>query len=290
VHSEKRETAQNLEHNRAKLRLLDEADPLLIAVGISTSAGRVKPSRFDKYRQIEEFMRIFATTVQKAVEQGHLAQPTDNRPLRIVDLGCGHAYLTFAVQAWAERVQGWPVHIVGIDRRESSVARNTELARQLGIAHMKFVAADIENAPAFVNDDVDVVLALHACDTATDDALVWAIRRRAKVILAAPCCHHDLQKQHETSPSPYSLVTRYDFLSEKFLDVMTDAIRAAALRQQGFRVDVIEFVAGEHTPRNTMIRAINTGAAPDAQVSEELAELLRSWHIAPAIIERLERE
>ena len=127
---------------------------------------------------------------------------------------------------------------------------------------------------------MSVVLALHACDTATDDALAWAVRRQAGVVLAAPCCHHNVQAQLHSAPEPYGLLMRFDVLKERFGDVLTDALRAAVLRQQGYRVDVIEFIGGEHTARNILIRAVHTGAEPSAEVETSMRAILGDWEIS----------
>lgn len=291
IHEERREGTADLNHDRAKRRLLDPADPFLIAVGISDERGKIKPSKNDKYRQIDEFVRIVAASVERAVASGRLPMPETGQPLRVVDLGCGYAYLTFAVASWAERIKGWPIEVFGVDRRPESVVRNQLLAEELGASSMTFIASDIADSEVPGDHPVGVVLALHACDTATDDALAWAIQRRAPLVLAAPCCHHDLQRQISKvePPSPYGSLTRHDLLRERFADVATDALRAAILRQHGYRVDVLEFVGGEHTPRNVLIRAVRTDAPPSVEVDEELKDFSTQWGVTPALTHRLTR-
>ena len=282
-----RDAEQDLGHDRQKPRLLDPADPLLVATGVSTTTGQVKARWADKYRQVEDFLRIASTTLEKAVAAGHIKTPTQQKPLRVVDLGCGHAYLTFALQAWLERAQGWPALITGVDIKAESMQRNRDLAAQLGIDNMDFRASTI--AEFSCDPGFDVVLALHACDTATDDALAWAVRAQAPVVLSVPCCHHDIQSQMATTtPDPYGIITKHGILNERLGDVITDAIRAAVLREHGYRVDVIEFVAAEHTPRNVMIRAVRTGAKPDSETSAQLVQLLDQWHLAPAFMRLLD--
>ena len=138
----------------------------------------------------------------------------------------------------------------------------------------------------------DVVVALHACDTATDDALARAVRWASPVVLAAPCCHHDLQAQiaASESPSPYGLVTRHGLLRERFVDVLTDSVRASLLRAVGYRVDTVEFVSDEHTNRNLMIRGVRTGAAPSFADLADYDELVAQWHVAPALADRITDE
>jgi hypothetical protein len=135
----------------------------------------------------------------------------------------------------------------------------------------------------------DVVLALHACDTATDDALARAVRWQASVVLAAPCCHHDVaaQLRRAPTPAPYAELTRHGILRERLADTLTDAVRASLMRQSGYRVDVVEFVPSEHTPRNTLLRAVRTGAAPSERLREEYDDLTRTWGVHPKLAELL---
>jgi SAM-dependent methyltransferase len=271
-------------HDRSKRRLLDPADPVLQAIGISDHRGQVKPSRNAKYRQVEEFLRILEATVGSALAAGQLPVPGTRAPLRVVDLGCGNAYLTFAAFAYLTRVRGLPVRMIGVDVRAQSRRHNENLAAELGFAQeLTFVEGTI--AEADPGERPDVVLALHACDTATDEALARAVRWRAPVVLAAPCCHHDLQRQLRGAepPGPYRLVLQHGILRERLADVLTDTLRAALLRRHGYRVDVVEFVASRHTPRNVLLRAVHTGAAAGAEVEDEYAGLLDQWGVRPAL-------
>lgn len=275
-------------HDRKKPRLLPEDAPALVALGISDHEGRVKPSRQAKYRQVDEFLRSLASVVDEASGAGRLRTPTAGEPLRIVDLGCGNAYLTFAAHAYLAGVRGLPVRLLGIDRQPQLVARNNEIARALGIDdEVAFEAGDIGSAE--LADRPDVVLALHACDTATDDALARAVTWEAPLVLAAPCCHHDIASQlrRTPTPAPYTLLTRNGILRERFADTLTDAMRASVLRLLGYRVDVIDFVDSKHTPRNTLIRAVRTGAAPPAEARAELDEVATTWGLHPRLAELL---
>jgi SAM-dependent methyltransferase len=275
-------------HDRTKARLLPEDDPVLVELGISDQQGRVKPSRRAKYRQVEEFVRELQAAIDDAIASG-LLRPTESDPLRIVDLGCGNAYLTFAAHAWLTRVRGLPVRLVGIDVKEQSLRHNTEVARRLGVEdEVSFVQAGIGDAR--LDEPPHVVLALHACDTATDDALARAVEWHAPLVLAAPCCHKDISRQlrEHPAPEPYSLLTRDGILRERFADTLTDALRAALLRTRGYRVEVVEFVGSEHTPRNTLIRALATGARA-GRAEEEYAELTDTWQVTPKLAELLGR-
>jgi SAM-dependent methyltransferase len=206
----------------------------------------------------------------------------------VVDLGCGNAYLTFAAHRYLTHVRGLPVHTTGIDVKAQSREHNTAVAAGLGLEDsMTFLQGDIGTAELAAHPDV--VLALHACDTATDDALARAVTWDAPVVLAAPCCHHDVaaQLRRAPTPAPYSLLTRNGILRERFADTLTDAMRAAVLRTVGYRVDVIDFVDSKHTPRNTLLRAVRTGAAGSEQVRGELDELTRTWSVQPRLAELL---
>lgn len=287
VHLEKSVLQQNLEHDRAKARLLDPTDPFLRSVGISDSAGNIKPSRQDKYKQVEEFLRLLAPTITSAIEAGHIKAPTKEKPLSIVDLGCGHAYLTFAAHQYLLS-QGFFVKVVGVDVRQESRNRNTAIAKELGISStIEFRAEEIKSSAI---DYVDVAIALHACDTATDDAIAWAAQNGAKVLLVAPCCHHDLQSQIKQSPEPWGLLTKHGLMKERLADLLTDALRAQILKIIGYRTDVIEFVGGEHTPRNTMIRAVKTGVKPELSDVHSYQEMVALWNVKPVLSELLESE
>lgn len=267
-------------HDRDKQRLLAEDDPVLVALGISDAQGRIKPTRQAKYRQVEEFLRLLDSSITDALAKGQLRQPTDADPLRIVDLGCGNAYLTFAAQRYLSLERALPVRVTGVDVKQQSADHNTGVGALLGI-DADFVVGTIGDAT--LPQPPDVVLALHACDTATDDALARAVEWGAGLVLAAPCCHHDIASQLRTAttPAPYGMLTRHGILRERFADTLTDALRAAILRSLGYRVDVVEFVESAHTPRNTMLRATRTGTGDSPR--EEYDELVATWGVTPKL-------
>ncbi|GAB3857551.1 SAM-dependent methyltransferase [Micromonospora andamanensis] len=254
-------------HDRAKEYLLDPGDPLFAAIGGSAA----------KRRQVDAFLRALAATLPD-----DLAGQLD-RPLRVVDLGCGNAYLTFAAYRYLSR-SGLDVELIGVDVRDDQRRRNTELAERLGWAdRVRFVAGTI--ADAAVGPPPDLVLALHACDTATDEALARAVGWHARWVLAAPCCHHDTaaQLRNRPTPAPYDLLTRQGILRERFADVLTDALRAGLLRLHGYRAEVVEFVDSAHTPRNLLIRARRTGADPTAAQRAEYRDLVAEWQLTPRL-------
>ena len=286
IHRESSKREQDLSHDRTKIRLLDGSDPFLIAVGISDAKGHVKPSKMDKYKQVEEFLRLLMPTLTAAISAGHIHQPTEGNPLTIVDLGCGHAYLTFAAHQYL-RGQGMAVKVIGIDIRTAARDRNNEIARQLGIEKtIEFRAEEIADTTL---KSADISIALHACDTATDDAIAWSINSDAKLTLIAPCCHHDIQAQMNEIPEPWSLLTRNGIMKERLGDLLTDALRMQIMKLRGYRVEAIEFIGGEHTPRNLMIRAVKTGAAPDAAEERKYDEMLALWKVKPALASLLNR-
>ena len=280
IHRDTTARAQELSHDRSKSRLLDSSDPYLIAIGISDKDGKVKPSKSDKYKQVEEFLRLLVPTLASAIKAGHISQPTDAQPLTIVDLGCGHAYLTFAVHQYL-RSQGMAVNVIGIDVRTTARDRNNEIARQLGISStIEFRAEEIADTTLTT---ADIAIALHACDTATDDAIAWAINSDAKLALIAPCCHHDIQAQMNEVPEPWSILTRNGIMKERLGDLLTDALRMQIMKLRGYRVEAIEFIGGEHTPRNLMIRAVKTGAEADASEKQRYDQMLALWKVKPAL-------
>ena len=284
VHTEKRQSEQNLSHDKKKDRLLDSNDPFLREVGIADAKGVIKPSRQDKYKQVEEFLRLLSPALNAAIEAGQIHKPTMENPLRITDLGCGHAYLTFAAHQFLIKT-GLPVIVTGIDVRPDSRDRNNSIAEKLGITEtIKFKAEEISKT---TSDRADIAIALHACDTATDDAIAWAVNGGAKLLLIAPCCHHDIQKQIDSAPEPWGALTKFGLMKERLGDILTDSFRAQLLRIVGYRVEVIEFVGGEHTPRNLMIRAVKTGAKPEQLDIDRYLDITAQWGVSPALEKKL---
>ena len=284
VHTEKRTSEQNLAHDKKKDRLLDSNDPFLREVGIADAKGVIKPSRQDKYKQVEEFLRLLSPALNAAIDAGQIHKPTTTQPLRITDLGCGHAYLTFAAHQFLMN-SGIPVVVTGIDVRTESRDRNNAIAQKLGITKtISFKAEEISKTTA---EAADIAIALHACDTATDDAIAWAVNGGAKLLLIAPCCHHDIQKQIDTAPEPWGALTKFGLMKERLGDLLTDSFRAQLLRLVGYRVEVIEFIGGEHTPRNLMIRAVKTDAKPEQLDIDRYLEITAQWGVKPALEKKL---
>ena len=268
---------RDLTHDRQKQRLLPEDNRIFALLGMHDGHKRIKPSKMDKYRQVEEFLRLLKPTLDNEVGT--------QSEISIVDLGCGHAYLTFAVQEYLNSATQ-KVKVLGVDEREESKRHNDQIANSLG-ADAQFLVSKIADTPS---QDVDIAIALHACDTATDDSIAWAVKNLAKVIMLAPCCHHDLQAQVDLVPEPWSLLTRHGVVSERLIDLMTDSLRAQILKLLGYRVDIVEFIGGEHTPRNIMIRAVKTGVKVDPAEVDRYQAMLADWKIAPHLAELLKSE
>jgi SAM-dependent methyltransferase len=275
-------------HDRAKRRHLDESDPLFAALGMTAADGSLKPSRRAKFRQVQDLLNVLDPVVAEAVARGPGAALSSGRPLRVVDLGCGNAYLTFAAFRYLTEVKQVPTRVTGVDLSARARAHNDDVAAKLAVSgRIDFVAGTIVDVE--LPEHPDLVLALHACDTATDDALARAVRWKARVIIAAPCCHHDLQRQLAANPprDPHRLITRHGILSQRLADVLTDALRAAVLRLVGYRVEVMEFVDSRHTPRNALIRAVRTGAPPDPATLDDYRSLCSQWQVRPAAADLL---
>ncbi len=268
---------RDLTHDRQKQRLLPEDNRIFALLGMHDGHKRIKPSKMDKYRQVEEFLRLLKPTLDNEVGA--------QSEISIIDLGCGHAYLTFAIQEYLNSATQ-KVKVLGVDEREESKRHNDQIANLLG-ADAQFLVSKIADTPA---QAVDIAIALHACDTATDDSIAWAVKNSAKVIMLAPCCHHDLQAQIDLVPEPWSLLTRHGVVSERLIDLMTDSLRAQILKLLGYRVDIVEFIGGEHTPRNIMIRAVKTEVKVDPAEVDRYQAMLADWSIAPHLAELLKSE
>ena len=268
---------RELSHDRQKQRILPESNQVFKALEMSDLLGRIKPSKMDKYKQVDEFLRLISQTLATDL--------TNQDQISVVDLGCGHAYLTFAVQEFLkDKYQ--KVSILGVDERADSKEHNEKIAGKLRV-EAKFIAAKIADTP---NQAVDIAIALHACDTATDDALYWAVKNNAKVIMAAPCCMHELQTQIKEAPEPWGLLTKYGLVKERLVDLITDSLRAQVLKLLGYRVDIVEFIGGEHTARNILIRAVKTDAQATGIEKLRYEQMLTQWQIKPYLATLLKDE
>ena len=248
---------------------------MLEAMGILTRDGRVRPTMRAKYTQINEFLKLLAHVLDDAELR------TMGREVSILDCGCGASYLTLAVHHYLKDVLDIPARVLGVDVNEEVIRKSVERSEGLGEG-LSFACGRIGAADA----QPDVVLALHACDTATDDAIAQAIRSEARVLLSVPCCHHNLNDQLRAEGPAEALrpLLRHGILRQRTADLVTDAFRAVALRIMGYQTDVLEFISPEHTARNLMIRAVR-GCRRSARAAfvREYLELCRFWGVAPYI-------
>jgi len=249
----------------------DRPDPFLQTIGIMGADGRVKTSMQGKFSQINEFLKLMN-------HSGEL-KGFDHSPVNILDCGCGSSYLTFAAYHYLNNLRGITASLTGIDSNATLIDKSIAHSQALGLNDTCFYTTAIAD---YVPDvPPDIVIALHACDTATDDALALGIRRGAGLILAVPCCHHHLHRQMQ-AVEPFQPVLRHGILKQRMADILTDTFRALILRIMGYKTDVIEFISSEHTDRNLMIRAARRWAAPgDPAFAREYRALKTFWGVTP---------
>jgi hypothetical protein len=262
-------------HNRLKNVPLPEgqSDRLLEVMGILTRDSQVRPRMRSKYTQINECLKLLAHVLEEA------GLRSLGRPVEILDCGCGSSYLTLAVHYYLQEKLGIPARVLGVDVNEEVIRKSIERSERMGAAGLQFACGRI----AAVEAKPDIVLALHACDTATDEALTLAVARQARIILSVPCCHHHLNDQLRAEGPAQVLrpLLRHGILHQRTADLVTDAFRALALRIMGYRTDVIEFISPEHTARNLMIRAVRGLLPGDAAFVQEYLEMRRFWGVEP---------
>ena len=267
------------EHDRAKTHVLREGEPnpFLVALGVMTRDGRIRAARRDKFRQINRFLELVADVADRL--------PRDRR-VEVVDFGCGKSYLTFALYHYLRDVEHLEVRILGIDRKEDVIAQCRALAAELGYDTLEFEVGDVAAADGTTR--ADMVVALHACDTATDDALAQAVRWGADVILAVPCCQHELLGQIEPRGALAPLL-RHGIVKERFAALATDTMRAQLLELIGYSTQIVEFVEPEATAKNLMIRAVRRGGSPRRDAAAAYRELRDSLGVSPTLERALDR-
>ncbi len=260
----------SLSHNRKKKYILEEGIPVpfLIDLGVMTQNGNIVNAHYDKFRQINRFLEY--------IEDILPSLPT-NRELRILDFGCGKSYLTFAIYYYLKVLKGYPVRITGLDLKEDVIRHCNELAVKYGYDKLEFLCGDIAYYDGC--SQVDMVVTLHACDTATDYALAKAVGWGAKVILSVPCCQHELNKQMKNDL--LSPVLHYGILKERMAALMTDGLRAQILEANGYRTQILEFIDIAHTPKNLLIRAVYNGHCADNKA--QINDLLAAFDINPTL-------
>lgn len=251
--------------NRTKAYLLREgvAVPFLVRLGVMTAQGKVIAAKYDKFRQVNRFLEYVDDVLDDVLAARAKADAQAERPnpLRIVDFGSGKSYLTFAVQYFLTEIRHIDCEITGLDLKEDVVAWCNALAQSCGCQNLRFAVGDI--ARYGDGREADIVMTLHACDTATDYALDYAVRHHAAAILSVPCCQHELNAQLDyraparpEDASPFAPLLRHGLLKERFAALATDALRAAYLEDAGYKVSVLEFIDESHTPKNLLIRAV----------------------------------
>lgn len=265
---------EEISHNRKKKYILNEGEvtSFLVELGIMTAGGKVINSKYDKFKQINRYLELVSDCIPYLDK---------NKTIRIIDFGCGKAYLTFALYDFLVLKMGYNVEIVGLDLKENVIKFCSNLAKKLNYDDLRFVQGDIKGFNEFEN--VDMVISLHACNTATDDALATAVNWGAKVILAVPCCQHELLKKIKNKKMVPLL--KYGIIKEKLSSLLTDSLRANVLEIMGYRTQVLEFIDMEHTPKNIMIRAFFEDISNVDKVVEEYKEFKKEWQISPYIEE-----
>lgn len=250
---------RNLSHDRIKRRIIPEGSPVpfLVDLGVMAADGSVYKSKYPKYRQINRFLEFVADILP---ELRKASGENPGEPLRVVDFGCGKSYLTFALYHYLHHIENFPVSITGLDLKQDVIDRCSLLARTCGYDGLSFAVGDI--AGYTESAAIDMVVSLHACDTATDLAIAQAIRWNTPVILAVPCCQHELNTQlapgsvRNEALRPITPLLRHGIIRERFSALLTDTLRAELLESCGYRVQLVEFIDMSHTPKNILIRAI----------------------------------
>lgn len=285
----KTKDAVSLEHNKTKKYIIPDNIPsdFLEAVGIMTREGKVKADKQNKFRQLNGFLKIVDETFAKAKK----SLKFDDKELLAVDCGCGNAYLTFAAYDYFNYIVKKPLGLIGIDINKELLENHKEEIEKLNWDKLKFQATKIIDYTPPRNPDL--VMSLHACDTATDEALFKAISWGSKMIFASPCCHHNIQKQLDSKKDvlkDFAPILRHGALKERLGDVLTDSFRILILRIMGYQTDVIEFVNSENTNRNLIIRAVKYLEAGDKKTVEEYKALKSVWKVEPYLEKLLGKE
>ena len=266
-------------HNRRKKYVLEEGVPVpfLLELGVMTKEGKIVNSRFDKFRQINRFLEFI---------EDILPELDKDRELTILDFGCGKSYLTFAIYYYLHELKKYDIRIIGLDLKKDVIRWCNELSKKYGYEKLTFQEGNIADYSESGTGSVDMVVTLHACDTATDYALAKAVGWGAKVILSVPCCQHELNGQMENDI--LKPVLGYGLIKERMAALVTDALRAQYLEREGYDAQILEFISLEHTPKNILIRAVKTGKkGGNGEAVRRCEEFL---HVSPTLGRLLERK
>ncbi|RKJ04068.1 SAM-dependent methyltransferase [bacterium D16-54] len=270
------ERVGELWHNRKKRYILEEGIPVpfLVDLGVMTPEGMIIRSHYDKFRQINRFLEFIEDVLPRLNRE---------RENTILDFGCGKSYLTFAMYHYLHQIKRIPIRIIGLDLKKDVIARCSLLAEKYGYDRLAFYYGDIADYEGV--DQVDMVVTLHACDTATDYALAKAVHWGAKVILSVPCCQHELNRQMKNEL--LKPVLQYGVIRERMAALYTDALRAELLEREGYRTQVLEFISMEHTPKNLLIRAVKDGKRKENQ--EQIQRIQEFLQVDLTLARLLER-
>lgn len=265
-------------HNRPKKYLLEEGRPVefLVGLGVQTPEGRVVKRKYDKFRQINRYLEFIEDILPELPQE---------RAVRIIDFGCGKSYLTFAMYYYLHEIKGYAVDITGLDLKEDVIRHCNELAEKYGYRELHFELGDISTYEG--TEAADMVVTLHACDTATDYAIYKAVNWGAAVIMAVPCCQHEINRQ--ISCERLSEILKYGLIKERMAALVTDAVRANLLEEMGYETQVLEFIDMEHTPKNLMIRAIKSKKMK-AQNGKNINDTCNFLNISPTLKKLLAQE
>ena len=263
------EPVKIMAHNRVKQYILKEGIPVpfLVDLGVMNAQGKVHQHSYDKFKQINRFLE-FIEDILPALSR--------EREITILDFGCGKSYLTFAMYYYLRELEGFDVNIIGLDLKEDVIRHCSELARSYGYDKLHFYQGDIAGYEGV--SSVDMVVTLHACDTATDFALAKAVEWGAQVILSVPCCQHELNRQIRNEM--LQPVMRYGILKERMAALITDGLRAELLESKGYETQLLEFIDMEHTPKNILIRAVKTGKKKSR---DSFSDTMKALHVAPTL-------
>lgn len=267
----------DMSHNRSKHYILEEGTkiPFLQDLGVMTRNGDIVKSKFDKFRQINRFLEFI---------EDILPQLPRDREITILDFGCGKSYLTFAMYYYLHELQKYEIRIIGLDLKTEVIKHCNQLAEKYGYEKLKFLEGNIADYTGA--DEVDMVVTLHACNTATDFALAKAIGWKAKVILSVPCCQHELNEQMENEI--LAPIFSYGLIKERMAALFTDALRAEYLKREGYDTQILEFIDMEHTPKNILIRAVYTGKKGNNE--EAIHKCEEMLHVQPTLGELLKKK